>query len=81
MLTFGTTGTETPFLAESELPQHARLNSNQNENVTDEDRQLAEAISRSQQDAGESFMLKEAVNHCVCSGSIAEPGICCMFYW
>lgn len=79
MLTFGTTGTETPFLAESELPQHARLNSNQNENVTDEDRQLAEAISRSQQDTGEGFTHKEGTNHCVVQVN-QESSITCALY-
>nr|KAG5700212.1 hypothetical protein BaRGS_011055 [Batillaria attramentaria] len=53
VLIFGTTGTETPFLNESDLPEHARLNSNHNnENITDEDRQLAEALTRSQQETG-----------------------------
>lgn len=51
-LKFGTSGTETPFLSESELPEHARLNSNPSDHTMDDDKQLAEAITRSQQDAG-----------------------------
>ncbi|XP_025083742.1 protein DDI1 homolog 2-like [Pomacea canaliculata] len=50
MLVFGTTGTETPFLSESELPVHARLN--MNHNSTDEDQDLARAIMQSEQTAG-----------------------------
>lgn len=50
MLVFGTTGTETRFLSESELPPNARLNINQNH--TDDDRQLAEALARSEENAG-----------------------------
>ncbi|XP_076451813.1 protein DDI1 homolog 2-like [Babylonia areolata] len=47
VLKFGTTGTEAPFLSESQLPQHARLN-NTHDVPMDEDQQLAQAISKSQ---------------------------------
>lgn len=48
LLKFGTTGTETPFLPESEIPQQAFHNTN--DNAMDDDRQLAEALNRSQHD-------------------------------
>lgn len=47
-LLIGTTGTVTPFLGEGDLPDHARLNKTPN----DEDTDLAEALSKSAQDAG-----------------------------
>ncbi|KAL8601882.1 hypothetical protein ACOMHN_020617 [Nucella lapillus] len=50
MLKFGTTGTEAPFLPESQLPSHARLNQT-NEVSMDEDQQLAQALSRSQEES------------------------------
>lgn len=58
-LLIGTTGTETPFLSESELPECARLNrkrTREGETSTDdiqeeEDRILAETLLKSQQDA------------------------------
>merc|ERR1712079_716935 len=63
VLVIGTTGTETPFLAEADLPPCARLSSQANEEDAvrspakeakeAEDRQLAEAIARS---ASESSM-------------------------
>jgi len=63
VLVIGTTGTETPFLSEAELPACARLSSQVNEEdavrssakdaAAEEDRQLAEAIARS---ASESSM-------------------------
>jgi len=44
--------TTTPFLQESELPEYARLNSLPGDVVPmDEDRQLAEALQRSANDA------------------------------
>merc|ERR1719312_2336767 len=56
-LVIGTTGTETPFLSEADLPPCARLSSQVNEEdavrtsakeaAAEEDRQLAEAIARS----------------------------------
>merc|ERR1712227_280933 len=63
VLVIGTTGTETPFLSEADLPPCARLSSQVNEEdvvrssakdaAAEEDRQLAEAIARS---ASESSM-------------------------
>merc|ERR1712012_1195243 len=63
VLVIGTTGTETPFLSEADLPACARLSSQANEEdavrssakdaAAEEDRQLAEAIARS---ASESSM-------------------------
>ena len=52
-LIIGTTGTETGFLGEGELPDHARLNKNpeQMEASQDEDRQLAEALATSAAEA------------------------------
>jgi len=57
VLVIGTTGTETPFLSEADLPPCARLSSQVNEEdavrssakeaAAEEDRQLAEAIARS----------------------------------
>ena len=56
VLVIGTTGTETPFLSEAELPACARLSSQVSEEdavrssakdaAAEEDRQLAEAIAR-----------------------------------
>ncbi|XP_038060253.1 protein DDI1 homolog 2-like [Patiria miniata] len=54
ILKIGTTGTETPFLGEAELPACARLNrseSLENTSMESEDKQLAEALNRSAQDA------------------------------
>ena len=52
MLVIGTTGTETRFLAEGDLPEHARLNKSPSspEEAMDEDRQLAEALAKSQEE-------------------------------
>ena len=44
----GTTGTETPFLAEAELPEAARLN--RSISSTEHDRDMAEAMLKSAQD-------------------------------
>ncbi len=46
----GTTGTETPFLNEMDLPEHARLNRQLSGMDVDEDRQLAEALAKSAED-------------------------------
>ena len=46
-LIIGTTGTETPFLSESEIPEHAKLNIKDHAMTQDEDRDLAEALSKS----------------------------------
>merc|ERR1711976_1116270 len=60
LLVIGTTGTETPFLAEADLPPCARLSqaseedavrSSAKEAAAEEDRQLAEAIARSASDS------------------------------
>lgn len=55
-LIIGTTGTETPFLPESDLPEHARLNMSQQpqspkSSQEQEDKMLAEALAKSQQEA------------------------------
>jgi len=60
-LVIGTTGTETPFLSEADLPPCARLSTQVNEDdvvknsakeaAAEEDRQLAEAIARSASDS------------------------------
>ena len=55
MLIIGTTGSETRFLTEAELPDHARLNlTNQpmspKSSQEQEDKMLAEAILKSQQE-------------------------------
>ncbi|GAB1602153.1 protein DDI1 homolog 2-like [Argonauta hians] len=53
VLVIGTTGTETRFLSESELPAHARLNLLQrasSNSMESEDQQLAEALARSAED-------------------------------
>ena len=48
----GTTGTETTFLGEGDVPEHARLNrSNNAEEAMDDDRQLAEALAKSAEEA------------------------------
>jgi len=61
VLVIGTTGTETPFLSEADLPPCARLSTQVNEDdvlknsakevAAEEDRQLAEAIARSASDS------------------------------
>lgn len=51
VLIIGTTGTETLFLNENELPEHAQLNKEYSETTIDEDRALAEALAKS---SGES---------------------------
>ena len=43
----GTTGTETRFLSEGDLPEHARLNRQLSGMEMDEDHQLAEALAKS----------------------------------
>ena len=55
LLVIGSTGTETPFLAESELPECARLSNRQMEGKSAselEDQQLAEALAKSQAEMG-----------------------------
>ncbi|KAK7093888.1 protein DDI1 homolog 2-like isoform X2 [Littorina saxatilis] len=73
VLKFGTTGTETPFLSESDLPDHARLNVNQSENATDEDRQLAEAMDRSQKEMGASQASSSQAKPSSSSSGAAAP--------
>lgn len=51
VLRIGTTGTETPFLSESELPECARLSGQGQGNQEMEDHDLAEALNRSSQAA------------------------------
>lgn len=52
----GTTGSEVPFLSEGNLPQSARLArlSSSSSATQEEDRQLAEALTRSQTDTANS---------------------------
>ena len=52
-LKIGTTGTVTTFLSEAELPEHARLNQPPNE-----DQDLAEAMNKSAQEAGNMIIEK-----------------------
>lgn len=53
-LVIGTTETHTPFLSEAELPENARLNRSLSESmIVDEDRQLAEALAKSEQETGQ----------------------------
>ena len=55
VLRVGTTGTEVPFLSEGNLPHNARLaRLSSSSSATQEDRQLAEAMARSQTDPGSS---------------------------
>merc|ERR1712141_699708 len=61
LLVIGSTGTETPFLAESELPECARLSNRQMEGKSAselEDQQLAEALAKSQAEMGKKEELK-----------------------
>uniref|UniRef100_A0A2H1WDS0 SFRICE_022508 n=1 Tax=Spodoptera frugiperda TaxID=7108 RepID=A0A2H1WDS0_SPOFR len=57
VLRIGTTGTETPFLPESELPECARLSGYSEDEIVNqsmrdhEDRQVKEAMEKSKQDA------------------------------
>ncbi|OWF54456.1 protein DDI1 homolog 2-like [Mizuhopecten yessoensis] len=56
-LVIGTTGTETSFLTESQLPEQSRLNYNHPpspKSTSQEDQQLAEALARSQDETGAS---------------------------
>lgn len=65
MLIIGTTGTETRFLSESELPEQARLNFSQPmspKSQMSEDAQLAEALAKSQND-GKLMMEKGNESH------------------
>ncbi|XP_067659100.1 protein DDI1 homolog 2-like [Haliotis asinina] len=50
-LIIGTTGTETHFLAEGDLPEHARLNLSNQPSVDKEDEQLAQALAKSAAEA------------------------------
>lgn len=61
-LVIGTTGTETPFLSEGDLPEHARLNgasgtTPSRSETEKEDQHLAQALAKSAQEAGESGRL------------------------
>ena len=67
MLKIGTTGTVTRFLSESELPDCARLSGNANQDV--EDRDLAEALNRSAQDAPSSSTSSSSTS----SGTAGQP--------
>ena len=52
----GTTSTETKFLSEGDLPEHARLNMTQNSSTAD-DQELADALSQSAAEAGNDLHL------------------------
>ena len=65
MLVIGTTGTETRFLSEAELPECARLayGADGREDARPEeiaDRELAEALQRSIQDGGKKMFFNSA---------------------
>ncbi|KAI8796003.1 protein DDI1 2 isoform X1 [Biomphalaria glabrata] len=57
-LEIGTTGTITPFLGEADLPEHARLNQPGSSHNQDDDRDLAEALSKSAQESAGSSSSK-----------------------
>ncbi|CAL1532624.1 unnamed protein product [Lymnaea stagnalis] len=59
-LEIGTTATITPFLGEADLPEHARLNQPTNTSTQEEDRELAEVLSRSAQEASGSSSNKQS---------------------
>lgn len=68
LLVIGTTGTETRFLSEAELPDCARLayGAEGHENARPEeiaDRELAEALQRSVQESGKELFSLESVPH------------------
>lgn len=68
MLVIGTTGTETRFLSEAELPDCARLayGADGPEEARPEeiaDRELAEALQRSVQESGKNLSCLESVPH------------------
>lgn len=68
LLVIGTTGTETRFLSEAELPDCARLayGAEGHENARPEeiaDRELAEALQRSVQESGKELFSLESVLH------------------
>ncbi|CAH2035430.1 unnamed protein product, partial [Iphiclides podalirius] len=60
VLRIGTTGTETPFLPESELPECARLSGYSEDEIVNqslrdhEERQMKEAMDKSKQDSGKN---------------------------
>ena len=56
VLRIGTTGTETRFLVESELPDCARLSGQGSQEI--EDRDLAEAMSRSANEASSTSVAR-----------------------
>jgi len=61
VLVIGTTGRETPFLGEGDVPEHARLNRTIEPNQPSEDQQLAEALQRSAQEAAGLSRLQSCV--------------------
>lgn len=64
----GTTGTETRFLSEGDLPEHARLNRQLSGMDVDEDRQLAEALAKSaEENSGALFIRHAALSKQNCS--------------
>merc|ERR1719422_72212 len=89
VLVIGTTGTETPFLAEADLPPCARLSSQANEEDAvrssakeakeAEDRQLAEAIARSasesSMDTSESTGSGKAATPAPAAGDLKESDV------
>merc|ERR1719277_2235907 len=89
VLVIGTTGTETPFLSEADLPPCARLSSQVNEEdvvrssakdaAAEEDRQLAEAIARSasesSMDTSESHSSGKAATPAPAAGDVNEADV------
>merc|ERR1711963_1194406 len=89
VLVIGTTGTETPFLSEADLPPCARLSSQVNEEdvvrssakdaAAEEDRQLAEAIARSasesSMDTSESQSSGKAATPAPAAGDVNEAEV------
>ena len=65
LLSIGTTGTETKFLGEAELPVCARLNRTEapdTATLESEDRQLAEALTKSAESAAGKKIYKAAIS-------------------
>ena len=63
----GSTGTETPFLAESELPECARLSNRQMEGKSAselEDQQLAEALAKRYKNSSNDMYIFQEIFFC-----------------
>nr|ACO15702.1 DDI1 homolog 2 [Caligus clemensi] len=60
VLVIGSTGTETPFLTESELPDFARLSGSQGPSGKSEDKQMEEVLKRSIQEVEDTKRQKKS---------------------